>query len=206
MKDIDISFKLIVFFYRLKFNLRFMKKLFYLSLAGLVSLACVLKNDDKMEKENSIHSYSFVSLNGDTIELNTFKGKKILFVNVASKCGFTPQYKELQKLNDTYNNIVVIGVPCNQFGKQEPGNSNQIQEFCEVNYGVNFLITEKINVKGSEQHPLYAWLTTKAINGKQNSSVKWNFQKYLVDENGEFLDYFYSITKPINSRITSYLK
>lgn len=164
-------------------------------------------NDDiKQNARTSLYDIAINSLQGHPIDLSEFKGRKILFVNVASKCGFTPQYKELQKLNDTYNNIVVIGVPCNQFGKQEPGNSNQIQEFCEVNYGVNFLITEKINVKGSEQHPLYAWLTTKAINGKQNSSVKWNFQKYLVDEDGELLDYFYSITKPTNSRITSYLK
>ena len=102
--------------------------------------------------------------------------------------------------------MVVIGVPCNQFGRQEPGNSDQIQEFCQVNYGVSFLITEKIDVKGSNQHRLYAWLTKKFINGRQNSSVKWNFQKYLVDENGEFLDYFYSVTKPFNDRILKYLK
>lgn len=169
------------------------------------TLSITYKNE-KQNASKSLYNITINSLQGHPIDLSKFKGRKILFVNVASKCGFTPQYKELQKLNDTYNNIVVIGVPCNQFGKQEPGNSNQIQEFCEVNYGVNFLITEKINVKGSEQHPLYAWLTTKAINGKQNSSVKWNFQKYLVDEDGEFLDYFYSITKPTNSSITSYLK
>jgi glutathione peroxidase len=97
-------------------------------------------------------------------------------------------------------------VPCNQFGKQERGNSDEIQEFCEINYGVSFLITEKIDVKGSNQHELYKWLTKKAINGKSNSTVKWNFQKYLIDENGELLDYFYSITKPMSSKITSYLK
>lgn len=169
------------------------------------TLSITCKNE-KQNASKSLYNITINSLQGHPIDLSEFKGRKILFVNVASKCGFTPQYKELQKLNDTYKNIVVIGVPCNQFGKQEPGNSNQIQEFCEVNYGVNFLITEKINVKGSEQHPLYVWLTTKAINGKQNSSVKWNFQKYLVDEDGEFLDYFYSITKPTNSHITSYLK
>ncbi|WP_299117358.1 glutathione peroxidase [uncultured Winogradskyella sp.] len=155
----------------------------------------------------SLHDIAINSLQGHPIDLSEFKGRKILFVNVASKCGFTPQYRELQKLSDSYKDkLVVIGVPCNQFGKQEPGNSNEIEEFCEVNYGVTFLITEKIDVKGSLQHPLYAWLTKKAINGKQNSTVKWNFQKYLVDEDGEFLDYFYSITKPMNSRITSHLK
>lgn len=154
----------------------------------------------------SIYSIELNSLQGQPIDLSTFENKKILFVNVASKCGFTPQYKELQQLHNTYKEeLVVIGVPCNQFGQQEPGDSNEIKAFCELNYGVSFLITEKIDVKGINQHPLYEWLTKKAINGKQDSTVKWNFQKYLIDENGEFLDYFYSITKPTNSRITKYL-
>lgn len=154
-----------------------------------------------------IYDIQINSLQGKPIDLSQFKGKKILFVNVASKCGYTPQYRELQELHETYKkNVVVIGVPCNQFGKQEPGNAEDIQDFCEVNYGVSFLITEKLNVKGSEQHPLYEWLSKKALNGKKNSVVKWNFQKYLVDENGEFIDFFYSITKPMNPRITSYLK
>lgn len=154
-----------------------------------------------------IYDIQINSLQGKPIDLSQFKGKKILFVNVASKCGYTPQYRELQELHETYKkNVVVIGVPCNQFGKQEPGNAEDIQDFCEVNYGVSFLITEKLNVKGSEQHSLYEWLSKKALNGKKNSVVKWNFQKYLVDENGEFIDFFYSITKPMNPRITSYLK
>ena len=161
----------------------------------------------KQKASKSIYEIEINSLQGKSIHLSEFKGKKILFVNVASKCGFTPQYKELQQLQETYkDNLVIIGVPCNQFGKQEPGNSNDIQEFCEVNYGVSFLITEKIDTKGSNQHELYEWLTKKAINGKSNSTVKWNFQKYLVDDDGEFLDYFYSITKPMSSKITSYLK
>jgi len=153
----------------------------------------------------SLYDIEINSLQKKPIDLNAFKGKKILFVNVASKCGFTPQYRELQALHEKYDGeVVLIGVPCNQFGKQEPGTSDEIQEFCQVNYGVDFLITEKLDVKGANQHPLYAWLTKKALNGKKDSSVKWNFQKYLVDENGEFLDYFYSLTKPMNSRITAY--
>jgi glutathione peroxidase len=161
----------------------------------------------KQDAQQPIYDIAINSLQGKPIDLSEFKGKKILFVNVASKCGFTPQYRELQQLHETYKDtLVVIGVPCNQFGKQEPGSSEDIEEFCEVNYGVSFLITEKVDVKGAQQHPLYKWLTTKAINGKQNSSVKWNFQKYLVDERGQFVDYFYSITKPMNSRITSHLK
>lgn len=155
----------------------------------------------------SIYKIKINSLQGKALDLASFEGKKILFVNVASKCGFTAQYRELQKLYDTYKDqLVVIGVPCNQFGRQEPGDSDEIEEFCEINYGVTFPITEKIDVNGSNQHPLYAWLTKKYVNGKQNSSVKWNFQKYLVDDKGQFLDYFYSITKPFNSRITKYLK
>lgn len=171
-----------------------------------ISTLSATDNDVINKPSKSIYDIEINSLQGQAIDLAEFKGKKMLFVNVASKCGFTPQYKELQKLHETFkNDLVVIGVPCNQFGKQEPGNSEEIQEFCEINYGVSFLITEKIDVKGPNQHPLYEWLTTKAINGRQNSSVKWNFQKYLVDENGEFLDFYYSITKPFNSRITKHL-
>jgi glutathione peroxidase len=175
-------------------------------LKAFVGTLSTIDKNVKQDASESIYSITINSLQGHPIDLSEFKGRKILFVNVASKCGFTSQYKELQQLHDTYKNqLVVIGVPCNQFGKQEPGTSDEIQEFCEMNYGVSFLITEKIDVKGPNKHPLYRWLTKKAINGKKNSSVKWNFQKYLVDEDGEFLDFFYSITKPMNSRITSYL-
>lgn len=155
----------------------------------------------------NLYDIKINSLQGKPIQLGDFANKFILFVNVASKCGFTPQYKELETLSTTYKeNLVVIGVPCNQFGKQEPGNASEIQEFCEVNYGVSFLITEKIDVKGENQHPLYAWLTSKSLNGKKSSSVKWNFQKYLVDKNGTLIDYYFSITKPMSSKITNHLK
>lgn len=154
----------------------------------------------------SFYQIKINNLQGKELNLSKFEGKKILFVNVASKCGFTPQYKELQELQDEYHNdLVVIGVPCNQFGGQEPGNSDEIQEFCSINYGVSFPITEKIKVKGSEKHPLYTYLTDKKLNGKKNSSVKWNFQKYLVDENGNLVDYWYSITKPKSKKITKHL-
>lgn len=174
---------------------------------AFISTIATTDKDVKQKSLASIYDLKINNLKGQPIELSKFKGKRILFVNVASKCGFTPQYKELQQLHHTYkDHLVVIGVPCNQFGSQEPGKSNEIEEFCHVNYGVSFLITEKIKVKGAEQHPLYSWLTKKSMNGRQNSTVKWNFQKYLVDEHGEFLDYFYSITNPMNSRIIKYLK
>jgi len=160
---------------------------------------------NEMEKQ-SIYDIAINSLNGQPISLNEFEGKKILFVNVASECGFTKQYKDLQALSDKYQNeLVVIGSPCNQFGKQEPGDASEIQNFCEMNFGVKFLLTEKIDVKGSKQHPLYKWLTTKNLNAKKSSSVKWNFQKYLVDEKGNLIDYYFSITKPMSSKITKHL-
>ena len=159
-----------------------------------------------MSALNQIYHVKINSLLGKPINLSDYKGKKILFVNVASKCGFTPQYRDLQKLYDQYQDqLMIIGVPCNQFGKQEPGTSSEIQEFCQVNYGVNFLITEKVDVKGNNQHPLYNWLTQKSENGKRSSSVKWNFQKYLIDEKGELIDHYYSITKPTSRKITKYL-
>lgn len=155
----------------------------------------------------SIYDIKINSLQGKPINLKDFEGKHILFVNVASKCGFTPQYKGLEELHQKYKDkLVVIGVPCNQFGSQEPGSSEEIQEFCEVNYGVSFLITEKIDVKGQNQHPLYSWLTNKEFNSKKSSSVKWNFQKYLVDNNGKLIDYYFSITKPTSSKITKHIK
>ncbi|MDG1040629.1 MAG: glutathione peroxidase [Polaribacter sp.] len=159
-----------------------------------------------MEFKKSLYDIEINSISGDKINLADFKGKKILFVNVASKCGFTPQYEGLQELYELYKDkLMIIGVPSNQFGGQEPGSADQIQNFCKLNYGVTFLITEKVAVKGENQHPLYNWLTNKEMNGVKNSSVKWNFQKYLVDENGVFIDYYFSLTKPMSKKITKHL-
>jgi glutathione peroxidase len=161
----------------------------------------------KKNPNMSLYSIEINSLEGNPINLNDYKGKHILFVNVASECGFTGQYEDLQKLYETYQDkFMVIGVPCNQFGSQEPGSADQIQSFCSKNYGVTFLMTEKIDVKGDNKHPLYKWLTEKELNGMKSTSVKWNFQKYLVDSEGAFVDYFYSITKPLSSKITRQLK
>ncbi|KJD36371.1 glutathione peroxidase [Tamlana sedimentorum] len=155
---------------------------------------------------NSLYNISIKSISNEDIDLSQFKGKFILFVNVASKCGFTPQYKELEQLYNTYKNkLIIIGCPCNQFGSQEPGKSQDIKTFCQVNYGVSFIITEKIDVKGTKQHPLYNWLTKKSNNNKINSSVKWNFQKYLVSPQGELIDYFSSITSPLSKKIIKQL-
>lgn len=158
------------------------------------------------QQKESIYDVKLEDINGKSIDLSQFKGKKMLFVNVASKCGFTNQYEGLQELHTQYKDkLVIIGLPCNQFGGQEPGTETEIQSFCRLNYGVDFPITKKIDVKGSNQHPIYAWLTKKELNGKKSSSVKWNFQKYLVDENGNLIDYYYSMTKPLSKKITKHL-
>jgi glutathione peroxidase len=153
-----------------------------------------------------IYKININSLQNKAIDLSEYKNKYILFVNVASKCGFTSQYKELEELYKMHtNNLMIIGSPCNQFGSQEPGTSEDIEAFCKVNFGVTFLMTEKIQVKGTEQHPLYAWLTDKKLNETKSSSVKWNFQKYLVSPEGKLVDYYLSITKPSSSKITKHL-
>jgi len=166
-------------------------------------------NSEKMNKtqQSSLYDISINSISGEPIDLKDFKGKKILFVNTASECGFTGQYEGLEKLYKTYKDkLVVIGLPCNQFGGQEPGTLTEIKSFCEVNYGVTFLMTEKVDVKGDNQHPLYTWLTNKELNGVKSSSVKWNFQKYLIDESGNYIDFYYSLTKPMSSKIINHLK
>ena len=159
------------------------------------------------EPTKSIYTIEINSLNGNSIDLSSFKGKYILFVNVASECGFTSQYEDLQKLYEKYqDSLMIIGVPCNQFGGQEPGAAKEIQSFCQKNYGVTFLMTEKVDVKGNKQHPLYQWLTQKKLNGNTNSTIKWNFQKYLVDGKGELVNYYYSITNPLSTKITKQLE
>lgn len=156
--------------------------------------------------KTSIYEIAINTLNGEQLNLNNFKGKKLLIVNVASKCGYTSQYKDLQKLHELHGEkVVIIGVPCNQFGSQEPGTHNEIAEFCKKNYGVSFQMTQKVNVKGNDQHPLYGFLTKKALNGKEDSSVKWNFQKYLLNEEGMLISVFPSSTNPLDKQIINQL-
>ena len=159
------------------------------------------------QAKESFYDIKLNDINGKQIDLKSFEDKYILFVNVASKCGFTSQYTDLEKLHQKYqNDLVVIGLPCNQFGGQEPGDAEEIKNFCSSNYGVTFIISEKIEVKGEGMHPLYQWLTQKDLNGKTSSTVKWNFQKYVVDKNGELLNYFYSMTGPLSNKITSLIE
>ena len=158
-------------------------------------------------KKMNLYDIQINSLDGSPIDFRDFKGQYLLFVNVASECGFTGQYEGLQRLYDNYKGkLMVVGVPCNQFGQQEPGSFQQIKSFCKENYGVSFLMTEKIEVKGKRQHPLYQWLTDKNLNGVKTTSVKWNFQKYIIGKEGEFIDYFYSMTRPTSSKITKLIQ
>ncbi len=174
---------------------------------GLLSImGCSVKKQRK-EPVESIYEIKLKTTNGENLDLSQFKNKKFLFVNVASKCGFTKQYDQLQDLYSKYKEqLVIIGLPCNQFGGQETGTNAEIQSFCRLNFGVEFPITEKIEVKDENQHPLYQWLTQKSKNGSHNSSVKWNFQKYLVDEQGHLIDFWYSIISPQSKKITKYLQ
>jgi glutathione peroxidase len=159
------------------------------------------------QAKESFYDIKLNDINGKQIDLKSFEDKYILFVNVASKCGFTSQYTDLEKLHQKYqNDLVVIGLPCNQFGGQEPGDAEEIKNFCSSNYGVTFIISEKIEVKGEGMHPLYQWLTQKDLNGKTSSTVKWNFQKYLVNKSGKLLNYFYSMTGPLSNKITSLIE
>lgn len=190
-----------------------MKKTILISILIMSSISALLfsifgfsRAGEKIAPKTPIYGYSINGIDGKNINLEQYKGKKILFVNVASECGFTTQYKELQELHQKYGSkVTVIGFPCNQFGGQEPGTAKEISTFCEKNFGVSFPLTEKIDVKGENQHSIYAWLTKKELNGKLDSDVKWNFQKYLVDENGYLVDVFYSATSPTSDKITSLL-
>ena len=150
----------------------------------------------KNNKMTTLHSFKINSLEGKTIDFSDYKGKKVLIVNVASECGYTPQYAQLQELSEAKSDeIVVIGFPCNDFGGQEPGSAETIQEFCQVRYGVTFPLTEKISIK-NDAHPIYNWLTSKAENGVKDSQVGWNFCKFLIDEEGNLVNSFPSSTSP----------
>ena len=155
----------------------------------------------------SIHSFTVKSIDGKNLNLASFKGKKILIVNTASKCGYTPQYEGLEKVYEQYKDkLVILGFPCNQFGGQEPGTNEEIVAFCKKNYGVSFPLADKIDVKGDNIAPIYQWLTMKSKNGILDASIGWNFNKFLIDENGKMIAYFPSKIKPDSEDILKYLK
>lgn len=150
----------------------------------------------------SIHDFKVEGIDGTVIDFKNFEGKKILIVNVASECGFTPQYQQLQEMSEMFEEkLVVIGFPSNDFGGQEPGSHTEIQQFCSLNYGVKFPLTEKVSIISSEVHPIYKWLTTKSLNQKLDAEVNWNFCKFILDENGQLLAFFPSATEPASPEI-----
>lgn len=155
---------------------------------------------------NKIYDFKVESLDKGTINFADFKGKKILIVNTASECGYTPQYKELQALYEKFKGkVVIVGFPANNFGGQEPGTALEIKTFCEKNYGVTFPMAAKISVKGDDMAPIYKWLTSKAANGVLDAEIGWNFNKFLIDENGVMIDHFPSKVKPMSEEILSKL-
>jgi glutathione peroxidase len=156
---------------------------------------------------NSIYQYNANDIDGIPVKMDSFKGKKLLIVNTASRCGLTPQLKELEQLYKNYGDsgLVIIGFPSNDFGNEEPRSNSEIKSFCERNYGVSFLMMEKIHVKGDSIHPIYQWLTKKSKNGVKNSGVKWNFQKYMIDEQGRFAGMVNPWKRPDCGKITKWL-
>ncbi len=191
-----------------------MKRGFILVLAA-ATLLVTCKNSTKEnspvkiteQKMKTIYDYRVEGLEGDEINFADFKGKKILIVNTASECGFTPQYADLEKLSKEYaDKLVVVGFPANNFGGQEPGSNEQIGEFCQKNYGVTFPMAAKVSVKGDDIAPIFQFLTQKQLNGVKNTAILWNFTKFLIDENGHLIDSYISTTKPTSESITKYLK
>ena len=153
-----------------------------------------------------IYDFKVEGLSGGTIDFSAYKGKKILIVNTASKCGYTPQYEGLEKLYETYKDkLVIVGFPANNLGGQEPSTNTEIQEFCKKNYGVSFPMAAKISVKGDDMAPIYKWLCNKSENGVLDAEIGWNFGKFLLDEKGHLLNYFPSKVKPLSDEITSKL-
>jgi glutathione peroxidase len=155
----------------------------------------------------SFYDLTVNAIDGKVMNMADYKGKYVLCVNVASKCGYTPQYEDLEKLYEQFQGkLVIIGFPCNQFLGQEPGTSEEIVSFCQKNYGVTFPLTEKIDVKGKNQHGVYQWLTQQSLNGVADGTVKWNFHKFLISPEGEWLAEFPSGVKPLDTELTSLIK
>ncbi|MFC1731938.1 glutathione peroxidase [candidate division KSB1 bacterium] len=156
----------------------------------------------------SFYDFRAYTIDGELLDFSTLKGKKVLIVNTASKCGFTPQYEKLQQLHEKYggDDFVILGFPANNFMRQEPGNNEEIKEFCTKNYGVTFQMMSKISVKGDDIDPLYVWLTKKEVNGVLDAPVKWNFQKFMIDENGTLVGMIPTKKSPLSEEIISWIE
>jgi len=174
-------------------------KRIYLLFLTLVSLPLFSQSE-------SFYSFKVKTLEGKDFDFASLKGRKVMIVNTASKCGYTPQYEDLEALHRQFGSkLVIIGFPANNFLNQEPGSASEIRQFCTDKYDVTFPLMAKISVKGDDIHPLYQWLTSRAKNGVMDSEVKWNFQKYLIDENGKLVDVLYSKEKPGSEKVLAWL-
>lgn len=174
---------------------------------SLICFAVLLFVGQNVFAQTSIHSFKVETLEGGEFDFASAKGKKILVVNTASKCGLTPQYEQLEKLNELYQGkLVIIGFPANNFGQQEPGTNDEIAEFCQKNYGVSFPMMAKISVKGEDMNEVYQFLTKKEQNGVLDSEVQWNFQKYLLDENGQLVKMISPRTSPLDTEIVNWIE
>ncbi len=175
----------------------------------LALLGCGLKarnsrpeNMNQNTMQTSFYDFKLKAIDGKEIDFSTYKGKKVMLINVASKCGYTPQYADLQKLHEQMGDkVVLLGFPANNFGGQEPGSNGEIASFCQKNYGVTFQLFEKISVKGSDMHPLYQWLSDKSKNGWNDKAPNWNFCKYLVNEEGELTNFWASGVNPFDNEV-----
>ncbi len=158
-------------------------------------------------QSNSIHQFKVTDINGEIFDMSSLKGKKVLVVNTASKCGLTPQYEQLQELYEKYKDaeFTVVGFPANDFMNQEPGSIEEIKEFCTKNYGVTFQMMDKVSTKGKDQSPIYQWLTQKSKNGVKDSEVSWNFQKYMIDEDGKLVDFVSPKESPLSEKIVDWI-
>ncbi|MCJ7932046.1 MAG: glutathione peroxidase [Chryseobacterium sp.] len=191
-----------------------MKNIFLLLLSFIAFLQSCTNQKSEISQTKTkelmgktIYDFKVESLDGKEINFADFKGKKILIVNTASECGFTPQYADLEKVYEQYKDkLVIVGFPANNFGGQEPGTNTEIGAFCQKNYGVTFPLAAKVSVKGDDTAPIFKYLTEKELNGVKNTTILWNFTKFLLDENGKLIDTFVSTTKPTNEAITKYLK
>ncbi len=164
-----------------------LRKVFIVSVfASLIPMMPIILKGKEKDKEKTIYEYKVETIDGDTFDMSTLKGKKVMIVNVASKCGFTYQYEKLQALYSEYKDkdFVIIGFPANNFGSQEPGTNETIKSFCSLTYGVEFPMMAKISVVGDDMAPIYKWLTLKELNGVSDNEVNWNFNKFLINEDG----------------------
>jgi len=184
-----------------------MKIIIILTTLILISLNSYSQKNAKGKNIN-FHSFKVKNIEGKEFDLASLKGKKVLVVNTASKCGLTPQYRQLQEFYEMYggSGFTIVAFPANNFLSQEPGSNEEIKTFCEKNYGVTFPIMEKISVKGNDIHQVFKWLTNKSENGKMDATVQWNFQKFLIDENGNLVDVLSPRESPDSEKIINWIK